>query len=306
MPFKKRFYKAYLPFYPTLIEQFDLSEYDLVISSSYLFAKGVLTASNACHICYCHTPFRQAWELYHYYKKVTAKGLSKALYSLLFNYLRLWDKVASDRVDYFISNSLNVKNRIKKYYRRDAEVIYPPVDVNSFAISDASKDYFLCLSRLVPYKKIDIVVEAFKKLGERLVVIGQGPELKRIKNIAASVSNIELIQYVSQTEKQAYLANSKALIFPSYEDFGIVPVESLASGRPVIAYYKGGARESVQEGVSGLFFDKQTPEAIRAAVEQFDEYTWDPASIKQTTEKFSQERFKQEFRDFIARIFHSL
>lgn len=300
LPLKDKLYKFYLPLYPTIVEQIDIMEYDLVISSSYLFAKGVITSPDTTHICYCHTPFRQAWELYHYYKKIRGQGIFRWFYPFLFNYLRLWDRLAADRVDYFLTNSKNVKRRIKKYYGSNSTVIYPPVNTDKFYISEEKKEYFLCLSRLVPYKSIDIVVKAFQTLDEKLLVAGKGPELKKLRRI--STDNVTFLEYVTEKEKKKLFANCKALIFPGYEDFGIVPVEAMASGRPVLGYYKGGIRETVERGLSGLFFKSQSPSAVKKTIKKYYSHDWSSREIKKRASKFDTEHFKRKFKEYVSNL----
>ncbi|MBN2542788.1 glycosyltransferase [bacterium] len=297
IPFRNKIYKGLLPAYPMLIEQFDFRKYDIVISSSYLFAKGVLTPSTTCHICYCHTPMRQAWELYHTYKEHYGKGLLSIYYTKVFHYIRLWDIASKNRVDYFIANSKTVRNRIKKYYRREAEVIFPPVDTHKFSISVNVDDYYLCLSRLVPYKRTDLAVRAFNKLGKKLVVAGDGPELKKLKKIAKK--NIEFVGSVSDDEKGKLLSKCNALIFPGLEDFGIVPVEAQASGRPVIAYRGGGALETVEENKTGVFFNEFTPDSLVSAVHKLAKLQFEPEEIRNLSFRFDRKVFLHKFRQYL-------
>ena len=255
-------YKWYLPLMPMAVEFFDLSEYDLVISDTSSFAKGVITLPDVPHICYCHTPTRYLWSDAHSYLNELKynKWLKKIIARVLVK-LRQWDFLAASRVDYFVANSRTVAKRISKYYRRESQVIYPPVET----------DNFLAGCRLVPYKRIDLVVEAFKELGPdyRLKVFGDGLDLSRLKKIAGEAENIEFLGRVSDDQKAVYYSRAQAFINPQEEDFGITPLESMASGRPVIAYRKGGATETVKEGETGIFFDEQTPASLVAAVKSF-------------------------------------
>jgi len=301
LPLAKSKYQNYLPFMPVAIEQFDLSGYDLVISSESGIAKGVLTKPETCHICYCHSPMRYLWNMYFDYMKNEKPGFFKRNFiSWYFNYLRVWDLASASRVDYFISNSHNVKNRIRKYYRRDAEVIYPPVDIENFKPGSRKKDYYLIVSQLVSYKRIDIAVEAFNKLGRELLIIGEGPELKNLKKRAKS--NIKFIGWADSAELASYYTEARAFIFPGEEDFGITPVEAQASGTPVIGYGKGGVLETVKDGETGVLFDDQDPYSLAGAVEIFESSDIGPSEkIRENSEKFSTEKFEERFKSFIEK-----
>lgn len=305
MPFGVKKYQAYLPLMPTAVEQLDLREYDLVISSSTACAKGVLTRSDAIHLCYCNTPMRYAWDMYHEY--VEKKGtLTKAAIAILMNYIRLWDRLSADRVDYFIANSHNVANRIKKHYRRDAKVIYPPVDTDYYTPSNNIDTYYLIVSRLVPYKRVDLAVEVFNELGLPLIVIGEGSELETYQKRAKS--NITFYGRLSDEEVRQYYSRCKAFIFPGEEDFGIAPLEAQACGRPVIAYGKGGALETVVHGKTGIFFEQQNHDALKKAVLYMDNNIsiFDTKEIQRHAARFSTQRFKSEILDFIAEIFKNI
>ena len=302
LPFSKSKYKNYLPFFPIAIEQFDFSDYDVIISSSHAVAKGVLTPSNKLHICYCHTPMRYAWDLYHSYleRAKLNKGLKSYIVKLILHYIRLWDTVSSNRVDYFIANSKNVANRIKKIYKRDSVVIYPPVKTDRFKLYCKKENFYLTVSRLVSYKKIDLIVEAFSQMPEkRLVVIGDGPCFKNIKSKARK--NIDLLGYQPFEVVRDYMQKAKAFVFAAEEDFGIAPVESQSCGTPVIAFSKGGASETVIENTTGIFFKEQTPESLIEAVKRFEkiEDTLDCRIIRQNAQRFSEKRFKREFKEFV-------
>ncbi|MCF7820723.1 MAG: glycosyltransferase [Candidatus Pacebacteria bacterium] len=295
-------YKWYLPFMPMAVEFFDLRNYDVVISDTSSFAKGVITLPDTLHICYCHTPTRYLWsDTHQYLNELKYNKYIKKLISLILTRLRMWDKTAADRVDYFIANSKTVQKRIKKYYRRDSTVIYPPVDTDKFYISTGEKDYFLAGCRLAPYKRVDMVIEAFKSLGSdyKLKVFGDGIDKKRLEKIANGASNIEFLGRVTDEEKAKLYSNAKAYINPQEEDFGITAVESLASGRPVIAYKKGGATETVSDGVSGLFFKKQTVSDLIEVIQSFSQYNFKPEEIRQEALKFSKAKFKEEISSFI-------
>ncbi|MBI4437509.1 glycosyltransferase [Candidatus Uhrbacteria bacterium] len=298
LPFGRRKYQWYLPLMPTATELYDLSDYDVVLSSTSAFAKGVLTRENALHICYCHTPTRYLWSDTHsYVEELRVPRFVKAMLPSVLSRLRLWDKAAADRVDVFVANSKTVKARIQKYYRRDATVIHPPVDTRRFAISSEPKTYFLTGGRLVAYKRYDLVIKAANRVGLPLKVFGAGPieaDLKRMAN-----PHIEFLGRVGEAEQARLYANAIAFIHPQEEDFGITPVESMASGRPVIAYKKGGATETVVSGLSGEFFHEQIWEELADLMLRFDERRYNPAAIKAHAEHFSRERFEREMRAFV-------
>ncbi|MEH6676982.1 glycosyltransferase, partial [Phenylobacterium sp.] len=247
LPRAARRYKTYLPLMPLALEQLDLNGYDLIISSESGPAKGVVPPPNAKHICYCHSPMRYIWDHYHIYRN-SAGRIARFTMPLLTHYLRIWDTTSSARVDKFIANSRHVAARIDKYYRRDADVIPPPVDVENFTSSPSTGDYYLWVGEITQYKRPDIAVEAFRKLGRRLVIIGDGEERKKLE--AGAPANIEFRGRTSTEELRQTLQECRALIFPGEEDFGIVPVEAMAAGRPVIAFGSGGALDSVEPGLS--------------------------------------------------------
>lgn len=310
LPGGVKHYRWYLPFMPMAVEFFDLSTYDLVISDTSSFAKGVITSTDVPHICYCHTPTRYLWsDTHQYINELKCNKFLKKIISLFLSNLRLWDFAAAGRVDYFIANSKTVAKRIEKYYRRDSKIIYPPVETKHFFISDLKDQapeerYFLAGCRLVPYKRIDIVVEAFKKLGNayRLKIFGDGVDMPRLKSIAGDNPNIEFLGRISEDEKAVFFSRAQAFINPQEEDFGITPVESMASGRPVIAYKKGGVTETVVHGETGLFFDEQSAEAIAETIKSFDFATFDPQKIRAYAEKFSVARFEEEMLSFIKQV----
>lgn len=302
LPLVKRRREALIPLTPLAFENIDLGEFDLVISSTTMSAKGVITKPDTVHICYCHTPTRYLWE-----SELDPRAQSGSFSNLrkkIAHRLRIWDKVASDRPDFYFANSKYISKRIKKYYGRDSVVIYPPVDVNKFVPGDQEKiqDYYLFVSRLVGYKKCDLVVEAFNKLNMPLKVIGSGPEKEKLKKIAKD--NIEFLGFLTDSELKKYYSEAKAFIFAAEEDFGIVPVEAMASGRPVIAYNKGGAIETVVDGKTGLFFNEQSAESLIGAIKKFEPNKFDTKIIRKQAEKFSIERFKKEFRKEVEKIIH--
>ena len=267
LPRATHWYQKYLPLMPMALEGLDLSGYDLVISSESGPAKGVIVPPTAVHICYCHTPMRYIWDMYHEYRAESG-FITRLLMPLLTHYLRIWDVSTAARVDHFVANSSYVASRINKYYRREAKVIHPPVDVNAFTQSDESGDYYLMMGQLVSYKRVDLAVKAFNESGKKLIVIGDGEQMKSLKSIAAD--NVQLLGWQPFSVIREHYAKCRALVFPGMEDFGIVPLEAMASGRPVIAYRKGGAMETVVNGVTGSFFEEQTVEALNQAIEKFE------------------------------------
>jgi glycosyltransferase involved in cell wall biosynthesis len=310
LPGGVKHYQWYLFFMPMAVEFFDLRGFDLVISDSSSFAKGVITRPDCLHIDYCHTPTRYLWSDSHQYlNELKYNKWIKKIISLVLNRIRLWDRVAADRPDLFIANSRTVQRRIAKYYRRESVVIYPPVEIDKFSIaapaehSDGQGEkYFLAGCRLAPYKRIDLVVEAFKQLGGeyKLKIFGDGVDMGRLKKIAARATNIEFLGWVNETAKAALFSRAQAFINPQEEDFGITAVESMAAGRPVIAYRKGGATETVVAGKTGIFFDEASAAALAAAVKNFRSADFNPGEIRRYAEQFSADNFKKKISDFIA------
>ncbi len=296
-------YRAYLPLMPLAIEQFNLSDYDVVISSSHAVAKGVLTRADQLHISYVHTPIRYAWDLQFQYLKEAGieRGLKSVIARLILHYIRLWDIASANRVDVFVANSYYVARRIWRVYRRKARVIYPPVDVDRFTPRSQREDFYLTLSRFVPYKKIDLVVEAFTRLGLPLVVIGDGPDFDKVKRFAGP--NVQLLGYQPDSVVKDYMERCKAFVFAADEDFGITPVEAQAAGAPVIAYGKGGVTETVVPRETGIFFHEQTVESLSEAVQEFEtsKYRFDLERIRQNAERFSKRRFQREFSELVER-----
>jgi len=299
IPFSKNTFRNFLFLFPLAIENFDLREYDLILSSSHSVAKNVLRNSKQIHICYCHTPMRYAWDMYFDYMK-NEGILKKAILKYVLHKLRLWDAVSTNRVDFFIANSNYVKNRIKKIYNRNATVIYPPVDIDKFETFEKKDNFYLTISRLIPYKKVDLIVKAFSKMKDKkLVVIGNGSELNKIKKIATP--NVEILGYQSFDKVKDYLQRAKAFIFAAEEDFGIVNVEAQACGTPVIAYGIGGAGETVINNETGILFYKQDVNSIIEAVNKFEKSInkFDVSKIRKNAERFSRDRFEKEIKDFI-------
>jgi len=301
MPFSRKKFHWYLPFMPAAVESLDLSDVDMVISSSSMFAKGVLTNPGTTHICYCHTPPRFLWsDRQNYLRELKYNAIVTKMAPLLLSTLRQWDKMAADRVDYFIANSETVRQRIKKYYNRDSVVIYPPVDTDKFKISNTPKEYFLAGGRLVGYKRFDLVVQAFNRLNMPVKIFGTGPLLKNLKSKAKR--NVEFLGKVSESEKIQLLQNCQAFLNPQEEDFGITTVEAMAAGRPVIAFRRGGGAETVIENETGVFFDEQCWEEIADKVIRFDSSKFDPEKIRNHALSFDKSVFKQKIQSFVAEV----
>jgi glycosyltransferase involved in cell wall biosynthesis len=289
---------------PAAVESHNLMDFDLVISSASSFAKGIITRPGSIHICYCHTPTRYLWnDSHNYLKELKVNYLIKKLLPITVYKLRVWDRLAADRVDWFIANSQTVRQRIKKYYGRDSEVVYPPVEVDKFCLSGNPKKYYLAGGRLVPYKRIDLAVRAFSRLGIPLKIFGIGPERKYLKRLAKS--NVEFLGRVSDEEKARLYSDCIAYLNPQEEDFGITAVEAMASGRPVIAYRRGGATETVVEGVTGEFFDEQIWEDLADRILRFKPQSYDSIKIRQHAEQFSSETFKSRMAEFINKVYEN-
>lgn len=311
LPFKTTHYRHYLPLFPTAIELFNFKGYDLIISTSHCVAKGVRTPPDALHISYLHTPMRYVWDMYEeYFGEDKIGWWQRRIIPFFANYLRMWDVASANRVDHFIANSRHVAKRIRKNYRRDATVIYPPVDTELFQASDRPGEYYLIVSAMVPYKRLDLAIRVFNELGKPLFVIGNGPEKNRLQKLAGE--NIRFIDWQPAEQLASYYSGCKALIFPGEEDFGIVPVEAQSCGKPVIAYQRGGALETVigfdgeNEGkCTGVFFKEQTAAALVQALEQFEKLHWDARFIHQHAQQFSRERFVKELELFIGQAVKS-
>ncbi len=311
LPFAKRMFRAYLPLFPLAIEQLDLSGYQLVISSSYAVAKGVITAPDQLHVCYCHSPIRYAWDLREEYlrERNIVDGWRSHLARLILHRIRMWDVVSAAAPDYFLANSEFVRARIQKFYRRPATVIYPPVDVHRFRPLEDKDDFYLTVSRSVPYKRVPLIVDAFRRTPQRrLVVIGNGPETSKVRAAAAGAANIEILGFQSDSVVEDYMRRARAFIFAAREDFGIVPLEAQACGTPVIAYGVGGVVETVRalgyaERPTGVFFEEQTSSAIIAAVDRFERNpdAFSAEQCRANALRFSPERFRNEFGDFVNR-----
>ncbi len=306
LPFAKSRYRDYLPLFPYAIENFNLSEYDLILSSSHAVAKGVLTHSDQLHISYVHTPIRYAWDLYFEYLKNS--GLNSGLKGFFAKYflhkIRIWDLISTNRVDYFIANSRYIASRIKKIYGRASDVIYPPVDTDKFEAKENKDEFYLTVSRLVPYKKVDVIVEAFSQINRKLVLIGDGPDMDKIKSKAKK--NIEILGYQSNETIKHMMQNAKAFIFAAKEDFGIAPVEAQACGTPVICYGNGGVRETVIDNVSGVYFYEQSVESLLGALDKFEHNVdkFDSSFIRRNSLRFSRKRFEEEIKTYIEHKFN--
>lgn len=300
LPFAKNRHRIFPQLMPVAIEQFDFSKYDIVLSDSSSYAKGIITGPETLHICYMHTPMRYAWDdCQKYTKDFYFPNIVKKLVPFAMNYIRIWDRVSAERVDHLISNSNFVAKRIRKYYKKESVVIHPPVSVNDFSVSEEKGDYFLMVGRLIAYKRFDIAIKAFNKLGLKLKIIGRGPEMKRLQKMAGP--NIEFLGRVPDEELAGYYSRCKAFIFPQEEDFGIVAIEAMASGRPIIAYRGGDIPEHIEEGKSGIFFDSQNPEAVAQAVGKFNDSDFDPEYIRSRVLKFDREIFKDNIRRYIEK-----
>ena len=302
LPFAKNKFRNYFPLFPLAVEQFDLSGYDLIISSSHCAAKGVITGPDQLHICMCYSPARYVWDLQHQYLKES--GLDAGIKSVITRYFlhkfRQWDYRTANGVNHFIAISHYIKRRIKKIYNRDSTVIYPNVAVENFELKEEKEDFYLTASRMVPYKKIDLIVKAFKDMpNKKLVVIGDGPQFNKIKSVAKS--NVELMGYQPFLVLKDYMARAKAFIFAAEEDFGIVPVEAQACGTPVLAFGRGGAAETVVANKTGLFFQEQSVASLIQTINCFEssQDKFEPSLIREHSLRFSTKRFKKEFSQFI-------
>ena len=306
LPFAKTKFRKYLPLMPLAIEQLDLSAYDLIISSSHAVAKGVLSSPHQLHISYVHSPIRYAWDLQHQYLKESnlERGIKSWIARWILHQMRIWDTRTANGVDLFIANSEFIARRIHKVYRRSATVIYPPVDLQSYSLQEPKKDFYLTASRLVPYKRIDLIVEAFSQMGDRqLIVIGDGEQMSKIQ--AKASKNIKFLGHCEPEKLRGYMQNAKAFVFAAEEDFGITPVEAQACGTPVIAFGRGGVCESVRgldsDRPTGVFFAEQTVASICAAVLEFEKNCDRilPTTCRENAMRFSTERFKTEFWEFV-------
>jgi len=298
LPSAKTRYQMYLPLMPTAVEQLNFDGYDLVLSGHHSVMKGIITGPETLHICYCHSPMRYAWDLYHRYIAMSdVKRWQRPMIPWLMNYLRVWDQVSADRVDEFVANSNHVARRIKKYYRREAAVIYPPVETSRFVPTEKHEDFYLMVGRIVPYKRHDLAIDAFNKNGRDLIIVGDGPERSRLKPKAKP--NIKFLGRQPDNVVADYLQRCKGFVFPGEEDFGIAPLEAMACGKPIIAYRKGGALETVVEGVTGFFFTEENSDALNEALLLLEQISWSSEKIALHASHFSKERFEKRFMNFV-------
>lgn len=301
-PFISKNFQWYLPLMPLATEKYDLQNFDLIISSASIFSKGIITSPNTLHICYCHTPPRFLWgDGNNYLSDLKKSSFVKIFLPIMMHRMRLWDQMSAQRVDCFIANSQTVAKRIQKYYRRSSDVIFPPVDTHKFFISEKLSDYFVTGGRLVPYKRFDLVIQVFNRLKLPLKIFGAGPEMRYLRRIAKD--NIEFYGKISDQEKAELMSRAQAFIHPQREDFGITPIESMASGRPVIAFGEGGAAETVLPDKTGVLFPYQTWESLLHAIINFDPYNWESDKMKIYAENFSVGNFKLKIQE---KVMHRL
>lgn len=311
LPRARKSFRSYLPLMPLAIEQHDLSGYDLILSSSHAVAKGVLTGPDQLHISYVHSPIRYAWDLQHQYldESNLTKGFKSGLARLILHYIRLWDSRTANGVDQFVANSSFISRRIRKVYGRKSRVIYPPVDTEKFQLGGNKEDFYLVAGRMAPYKKVPLLVEAFAKMPDKkLIVIGDGPDMDRVKELAAPTPNVQVLGYQSTESLRSHMQQARAFIFAAEEDFGIAPVEAQACGTPVVAFGRGGAVETVldlaHERPTGLFFKEQSVPAICEAIQAFEanEARFTPENCRSNAQRFSPERFRAEFSALVDEL----
>jgi len=297
MPLVKSKYRYYLPLFPSMIRKFKFDDFDMVLSLSHCAAKGVNVPAHIPHICYCFTPMRYAWHLYEDY--FGSGRIKKALVNLVMKRMRRWDRATAAGVDYFIAISRHVAERISQCYGRGSEIIYPPVDTQYFRPENTrqAEDFYLIVSALVPYKRVDIAVQAFNMLKLPLKIVGAGTEYRKLKSMADK--NISFHGWIPSGEIRDLYQRCRAFIFPGEEDFGLTPVEAIACGRPVIAYRKGGVLETVTDNATGIFFDEQTPDSLAQAVRRLRKQQFDPKILRQESLRFSRDRFKAGFKDYV-------
>lgn len=297
LPRTTAYFRYLMPLYPLAVEQFDLSAYDVVISSSSYWAKGVVTPPGTLHVCYCHAPMRYAWDVY--YEAVRElPAVVRVPLSVIVHWLRQWDVATAQRVDTFVANSRFVARKIEKYYRRDATVIYPPVDTDYFTPGDLIEDYYVAVSRLRPYKCLDIAIEAFNRMGLRLRIIGTGAQLSYLRRLAGGT--VEVLGWQQQSKVREYLARCRGFILTAKEDFGIAPVEAMAAGRPVVAYAAGGALETVIEGTTGVFFHEQTVESLIEGVQRLERLMpFDRDQIRAHARQYDRAVFLERMESFV-------
>jgi glycosyltransferase involved in cell wall biosynthesis len=297
-PGSSRYFRAYAPLYPSAVESFDLTDFDVVLSSSFSFVKGVIVPPSAFHICYCHSPLRYLWSEYHFHRNTTFRQpWRRVLVDPFLTGLRLWDRIAADRVDQFVANSHSVADRIAKYYRRRSVIVYPPVPVAKVQVAASIGGYYLLVSRLMAYKRVDLAIEAFNQLGLPLKIVGTGPMLRELRRMGKP--NIEFLGSITDKELSDCYAGCRALVFPGYEDFGIVMVEAQAYGKPVIAYGAGGAREIVVDGRTGVLFENQTAKSLEEGVERLDRLSLVSEEIRNNALRFDTSNFQRSMRRIV-------
>lgn len=300
LPLMRQYYRLYFLLYPLAVRALDLADYDLVLTSSSGYAKGVRSHRDAIHVCYCHTPMRWVWNFDSYADGEVMGSLQRRLLSRVVQGLRAWDYAAARQPDHFIANSRTVADRIQRTYGRTAEVIHPPIDLQRFRPASEQEDYYLILARLISYKRIDLAVEACSKLGRRLLVIGDGPDRARLEGLAGP--SVRFLGRLSDEEVEYYVARCQALLFPGEEDFGMAPLEVAAAGRPTIAFRAGGAVETILDGETGLFFDNPTAQSLSDAITRFERQSWSKARIRRHAQRFGINVFQQRMREFLSRI----
>lgn len=305
IPFLNKRHQFLLPLLPLAVESLDLSEYDLVLSFSASVAKSVLTNPEQTHICYIHSPMRYAWEPFFDRRFDDLPSIFQGPIKVLLHKLRLWDYSSALRPDFFIANSSTTSKRVKKYYNRDSDILYPPVESQNFKISDTKKDYFLGVGRMVSYKKFDLLVKTFLEMQDKeLVLIGGGPELKKLKQMAKEASNIRFIEKCSRDELSKYYSEAKAFLLPQKEDAGIVQLEAMAAGTPVIAFKQGGALDVIKDRDNGVFFEVQTVEYLKKAILEFEKMSFSSQKIRDSILKHDKEEFKKNYLSKISEIIH--
>lgn len=305
LPYGNKIYRNLLPFMPIAIEQFDLRDYDLIISCHYCVSHGILTYPNQKHIVYCCTPIKQVWSGYFEYlnDSLLSNPIKRFLSRIFMHYFRIWDSTAARRVQHFVSISSEIQQRIKLYYSQDSEVIYPPVNISQFHPSKEKDNYYFAISRLSSVKRFDLIVEAFKTLKDKTVLIaGTGPEYEKLLDMSKGYENIKLLGRIPEAEKIEYLSKAKALVFPTHEDFGIVTVEAQASGTPVICYGKGGALDTVKNNLTGLYFNEQSASSLIEAISQFETLHFTTQDCTENAKLFSKEQFKTSLNSYISNI----
>jgi glycosyltransferase involved in cell wall biosynthesis len=301
LPRMQDYYRLYVFLYPFAVGSLDLSGYDLIVSSSSGYAKGVHTSPHAIHVCYCHTPMRWAWNYQNYATRESFSLSQRTLLPMFIRGLQRWDQAASRQPDHFVANSRAVADRIRRVYQRSAEVVHPPIETERFQPSHSGhENYYLVVSRLVPYKRIDLAVKACTQRGKKLLVIGEGPYRNRLEAMAGP--SVSFLGRGTDEEVEHHVARCRALLFPGEEDFGMAPVEAAAAGRPTIAYRAGGALETIVENLTGYFFDQQTVECLGDAIETFEREQWSTETLRQHSKTFSLEVFQQRFLSFLERI----